>query len=185
MFAAAGVRAESLDDAGLVPTAEEDDLEVYDTFEGNACAKARWYARRLGRPVVADDSGLVVPALGGRPGVHSKRWSGRADLEGAALDAANNAQLVAAVTPLSDRRAHYVCVAAWSDGTREITARGETHGSLLVAPRGDGGFGYDPYFLSEDLGVTFAEASREAKAAVSHRGRAFRALVDALRAGEA
>lgn len=185
MFEAHGWRALTLHDLDIAESPDEVALEAFDTFEENALAKARWFAERTGRMVVADDSGLSVDALDGGPGVRSKRWSARADLDGLALDAANNAHLqdvlrASAAAGRPTRRAHYVCAAAcvWQGG--ELVRRGETHGTLLDDPRGAGGFGYDPYFLSDDLGVTFAEATRDAKAAVSHRGRAMRALLEAL-----
>ena len=133
--------------------------------------------------VVADDSGLEVAALGGAPGVRTKRFSGRTDLTGQALDDANNATLLDALEGAADRRARYVCVAAVIDDMGERTFRGETEGEILFAPSGDGGFGYDPLFLSDELGVTFAEVGRTEKERVSHRGRAFSALVRALRKG--
>jgi XTP/dITP diphosphohydrolase len=129
---------------------------------------------------VADDSGLVVSALGGRPGVHSKRWSGRSDLTGMALDNENNRVLLAELANSSDRSASYVCSAASVDERAEFASRGEVHGSIASIARGDQGFGYDPYFISDELGCTFGEATREAKELVSHRGRAFRALISAL-----
>lgn len=181
MLAAAGWEARTLDEIGVPEDSAEAAIEAFDTFESNVTAKAAWFfARCGGRPVLADDSGLVVPALGGRPGVHSKWFAGRHDLTGAALDAANNAALVAAIMPLADRRAHYVCVMAWRDGAGTRLARGETHGVLRPTPAGAGGFGYDPYFVSDELGMTFAEATREAKAGVSHRGRALRGLLATL-----
>ncbi|WP_396204879.1 non-canonical purine NTP pyrophosphatase [Gemmatimonas sp.] len=179
-----GWRAVTLDMVGVPEVPEEALLEVHDSFEANALAKARWFAAKTGRPVVADDSGLVVAALNGRPGVFSKRWSGSA-LEGAALDAFNNQFLLerlqeAAAHGRTERTAQYVCAAAcvWPEG--ELVVHGTTSGTLLVAPRGSGGFGYDPYFLSDDLGATFAEVDGAAKARVSHRGRAFGALLTAL-----
>jgi len=167
---------------GVPETAAEDELEAFDTFEGNAVAKARYFASITGWPVLADDSGLMVDALHGRPGVHSKRWSGRSDLSGAALDAENNALLQralddAATRGREERSARYVCVMAAAFGAEIRQARGETAGVLLREPRGSDGFGYDPYFFSLDLGRTFAEVPRDAKAAVSHRGRALRALL--------
>jgi XTP/dITP diphosphohydrolase len=129
---------------------------------------------------VADDSGLEVEALGGQPGVRSKRWSGRSDLSGVALDEANNARLLHALDGDTNRRARYVCVAAFVEGAAEMTCRGTSSGVIIDRPRGRGGFGYDPHFLSDDLGKTFAEASGEEKERVSHRGRAFRALIAAL-----
>lgn len=159
---------------------EEAAIECFATFEENALAKARWAYALAGVPVVADDSGLEVRALGGRPGVYSKRWSGRSDLDGASLDAANNATLLAALAGEADRRARYVCTAAYVDGSIEVVRRGETDGRIALEPTGDGGFGYDPYFVSDELGRTFGATSVEEKSRISHRGRAFRALLLAL-----
>lgn len=176
---------ETLDDIGVAETVHEDALEEHATFEANALAKARYFAERTGRIVLADDSGLAVDALDGRPGVHSKRWSGRADLSGAALDAENNRFLQEALREAArfgrdERTARYVCAAAAVGPGGVLVVRGETTGTLLSAARGDGGFGYDPYFVSDDLGRTFAEVSKTEKAAVSHRGRAFRELLARL-----
>jgi XTP/dITP diphosphohydrolase len=181
LFRTAGISVVDLAEAGIEASAAEDGLENADTFEENALAKARYFARRAKRAVVADDSGLEVDALGGQPGVLSKRWSGRPDLVGVALDEANNARLLDALAGVTDRRARYVCVAAFVDGASEVARRGASSGVILDRPRGEGGFGYDPYFLSDELGKTFAEASVEEKEAVSHRGRAFRALIAAVR----
>lgn len=185
LLAEQGWSAVTLEALGLPATPEEDALEGFDTFEANALAKARHFARLTGRVVLADDSGLVVEALNGRPGVHSKRWSG-STLEGDALDAFNNTYLQArladaAATGRSERTAAYVCAAAcvWPAGERVVIGR--TAGELLREPRGAGGFGYDPYFWSAELAATFAEVDRDAKAAVSHRGRAFRALLASVR----
>jgi len=181
LFTAAGFTIRRLDDARIDGSPDEDLIEAFDTFEENALAKARYFHVLVGGPVVADDSGLVVDALGGEPGVRSKRWSGRADLAGKALDEANNAKLLASLRGAEDRRARYVCAAAYVDDERELVRSGETAGVIVDARCGAQGFGYDPYFLSAELGVTFGEASREAKEGVSHRGRAFRTLIDALR----
>jgi len=185
MFAVAGLDVIDLDSAGIPESAEEEALEVFDTFEENALAKARYFfARSGGRPTVADDSGLEVLALGGQPGVRSKRWSGHPETSGRALDAANNRYLLASLDGARDRRARYVCVAAYVDGDSEWTCRGETAGEILHAPRGEHGFGYDPLFASDDLGgATFAEVDRGAKEGVSHRGRAFAQLVKQLERG--
>jgi XTP/dITP diphosphohydrolase len=166
-----------LDDVGIPESHEEEGLEVFETFEENALAKARFFRARTTLPVVSDDSGLEVLALGGQPGVRSKRWSGRSDLTGQALDDANNERLLAALHMMDDRRARYVCVAALFDGSSEWTFRGETSGRILRARVGSGGFGYDPYFFSDELGKSFGEASLEEKELVSHRGRAFRSLM--------
>lgn len=156
----------------------EEGVERFESFRENALAKARYFYARCGDlPVVADDSGLEVAALGGRPGVRSKRWSGRTDLSGDALDKANNAHLIATLRGVRNRSARYVCAAAWIDATTERVARGECEGAIIELPRGAGGFGYDPHFLSDELGLTFGEASLSEKARVSHRGRALRGLL--------
>ncbi|HEX5830537.1 MAG TPA: non-canonical purine NTP pyrophosphatase [Gemmatimonadaceae bacterium] len=181
LLAAADLEAIDLEAAGVSPSAAEDAVERYATFAENALAKARYFHEASGGlPTLADDSGLAVDALGGEPGVRSRRWSGRTDLSGAALDAANNAQLQAALAGIASRAARFVCAAAFVDGALEVVGEGETTGRLLDAPRGSKGFGYDPYFLSDELGVTFAEAEPAAKAEVSHRGRAVRAVIAEL-----
>ena len=180
----AGIEVIGLDEARIAPRPEEDCLESATTFEENALAKARYFQRISRLPTVADDSGLCVDALGGAPGVHSKRWSGRPDLDGQALDDANNALLLARLAGAATRRARYVCAAAYYDGERELVERGEVAGEILESARGRGGFGYDPYFFSYELGRTFAEVSVEEKARVSHRARAFRKLVARLGSGD-
>ena len=181
MLAAAGFEARTLDDVGLPEDADaEAHIESFETFEENALAKARYFHALSGLPTLADDSGLAVDALGGRPGVHSKRWCGRDDLAGDALDAANNAALARALENEPLRRAHYVCVAAYADGAREYVARGEVHGAIAHAPSGTGGFGYDPWFVSDELARSFGDATREEKQRVSHRARAVRALLAQL-----
>jgi XTP/dITP diphosphohydrolase len=186
LFAAADYRCITLEQAALAESPEEAALEAFDTFEANALAKARWFsARSGGRVVVADDSGLEVDALNGAPGVRSKRWSGREDLQDDALDAANNAILLRSLeqVPLADgepRLARYVCAAAcvWNGG--ELVVRGTCEGEIVAVPVGSGGFGYDPYFFSNELGRTFAQATREEKSLISHRGRAFARLIAAM-----
>lgn len=180
MFASAGVEVTDLDAVGIAESGEEEDLEHFETFEENALAKARYFRAKSGRPTIAEDSGLEVRALDGAPGVRTKRWSGRSDLEGRALDVANNEYLLAKLADAVDRRARYVCVAALVDASGEHLFRGETEGEILREPRGDGGFGYDPLFLSADLGMTFAEAERHEKERRSHRGRAFAQLIEWL-----
>jgi XTP/dITP diphosphohydrolase len=190
LLSAHGVSVLSLSDLGIAESGEEESLEVYDTFEENALAKARWFSGRCGgRVVIADDSGLEVDALDGAPGVRSKRWGGFEALDGAALDAANNAHLLAmmaraAINGREERAARYVCAAAcvWPDGA--LVVRGVAEGAIRATPQGRGGFGYDPFFESIDLGMSFAAATLEEKARVSHRGRAFRRLVAAMRADE-
>jgi XTP/dITP diphosphohydrolase len=184
MFAAAGLTLVSLDELGIDESDEENDLEPFATFEENALSKARYfYEVSGGIPTVADDSGLEVDALGGRPGVKSKRWSGRNDLRGPALDRANNEALVNALAGVAIRAARYVCVAAFVSVGDEMTARGESAGTIIDEPRGTEGFGYDPYFLSADLGRTFGESTPDEKQRVSHRGRAFQELLARIKSG--
>ena len=183
MCAARGINALGLDAAGVVESRVEDELEMLDSFEGNALAKARHFHAQTGLPTAADDSGLVVPALGGLPGVKSKRWSGRPDLTGRALDDENNRLLLERLraSGIEDRRAYYVCAAAYIDPEGEVVCRGEVHGRIIDEPRGDEGFGYDPYFAADELGGrTFGEASREEKETISHRARAFSSLLGAI-----
>lgn len=184
MFLDAGFSAIDLAQAGIAETAEEDALECFDTFEDNALAKARYFHARTGRPTVADDSGLEVAVLGGAPGVRSKRWSERPDLSGQLLDDENNRKLLRLLSdrPAGERAARYVCVAAFVDGSRELVRRGTVEGAVTLEPRGCAGFGYDPFFYSHELQQTFGEATRAAKERVSHRGRAFHALLSELRA---
>ena len=187
LFEALRVPVMDLDELGLPYEDEEDAIERFPTFEENALAKARYfYEVSGGIATVADDSGLEVAALNGAPGVRSKRWAsdrgtGAAPGGGAgATDAANNAELVRAMTGLSDRRATYVRAAAYAGLGRELVERGEVAGVVLDAPHGAQGFGYDPYFVAAELGRTFGEATIEEKATVSHRARAFRALLEAI-----
>jgi len=181
LFDGEGIVVDDLAAAGLPEEdPEEDGLESHETYEANARAKARWFAAKLpGRVVLADDSGLEVDALDGAPGVRSKRWSGSAG-SGRTLDRDNNEALLRAldrVTARGARGARYVAVVGCVDGAREWVARGECTGRILDAPRGGGGFGYDPIFWSDELGAGFGEASPDAKARVSHRGRSVRALL--------
>jgi XTP/dITP diphosphohydrolase len=180
MFAAAGFGVIDLAEAGLAETADEDAIEAFATFEENAAAKARYFEARSGLPTIADDSGLAVDALDGAPGVRSKRWAATPGLTGQALDDANNARLLAALHGVANRSARYVCVAAFRHGTREILCRGEVAGVIGHMPRGSEGFGYDPFFVADELGRTFGDATIEEKERVSHRGRAFRALIAEL-----
>jgi XTP/dITP diphosphohydrolase len=180
MFAAAGLDVKSLDDMGIQVAPDEETLENAPTFEGNALAKARHFHGLSGLPTVADDSGLEVAALGGVPGVHSKRWSGRPELSGQELDDENNALLLKRLERCDDRRARYVCAAAFCDGDVELVERGEVTGLITRAPKGTGGFGYDPYFESNELGRTFGEVSRDEKERVSHRARAFAKLLQRM-----
>ena len=154
--------------------------EAGTTFEENARLKATGYAKATGEWVLAEDSGLVVPALKGRPGVYSARYAGtHGD------DAANNRKLLAELAPLpADRRAaYYVCVAALADPTGDVkaVAEGRCNGVIADAPRGDGGFGYDPLFVVPEFHRTFGELSLRVKQALSHRAKAVVQLRPAIR----
>jgi XTP/dITP diphosphohydrolase len=149
------------------------------TFEENALLKAREAVRFTGLPSVADDSGIAVDALNGMPGVFSARWSGKHG-----DDLANLELVLAQVGDVPDEHlgAAFVCAAAlvWPDG-REQVVQGEMRGRLTREPRGEGGFGYDPIFVPDGYECTSAELSPAEKDAISHRGKAFRALAELLR----
>jgi XTP/dITP diphosphohydrolase len=156
--------------------------ETGHTFRANAMLKAVHYATALNTWALADDSGLSVDALDRSPGVHSARW---AELNQAGKgDADNNALLLRQLEPVPDdrRTARFVCVLALSDpkGRVVLTARDEVRGVMLRAPRGQGGFGYDPLFLVPELGRTTAELPAHEKHAISHRGKALRKLATML-----
>ncbi len=153
--------------------------ETGKTFLENALLKARAVCRATGLAAIADDSGLCVDALNGAPGVYSARYATKFAPRG--WKGGNNAFLLKELEGVEDRRAHFACAVAvvFPDG-REVVATGESYGRILTAPRGECGFGYDPLFFSDDLQKTFAEAEEEEKNAVSHRGRALKALVEKL-----
>lgn len=153
--------------------------EPHITFVENALAKARHAAAATGLPALADDSGICVAALQGAPGVYSARFAGEPK-----SDEANNALLLEKLQGEADRRAHYVCVLVMvrnAEDPQPIIAEGEWHGEVTHAPRGEGGFGYDPYFLLPDLGQTAAELDPALKNTLSHRGAACRRLLECLR----
>jgi XTP/dITP diphosphohydrolase len=151
------------------PEVEEDQ----DTFGGNAEKKAREIALALKQWVLAEDSGLVVPALGGAPGVQSARYAGKHG-----DDAANNRKLLAELEGKADRRAHYVCHAVVADPEGNVVARaeGHCHGVLVDSLKGSGGFGYDPLFLVPEFHATFGQLPLVVKQAISHRTRALEGL---------
>jgi XTP/dITP diphosphohydrolase len=153
-------------------------VEDGSTFAANAEIKARHYGRLSGLWTIADDSGLVVDALGGEPGVRSARFAGEPK-----SDAANNVLLIErlAGVPGDRRSARFVCVVVLCDGESVLaTAEGTVEGRIVDEPRGSNGFGYDPHFFVESAGMTAAQMSPEAKHAVSHRGKALRQLQDRL-----
>ena len=179
----AGLEVVFPDDIWLRESSAGDPIEQSDSFEANARQKAEYFARLSSMPTFADDSGLEVFSLGGAPGVHSKRWAGASGSE-AEVDAANNAELLRrlAGAPESKRLARYRCVLFYlpSYGAVPTICQGDCTGRILDAPRGTNGFGYDPYFFSDEMGKTFGEATDKEKDAVSHRGRALRALAERL-----
>lgn len=183
---AVGLEVVFPEDVGIHPSSAEDGLELGESFEANARRKAEYFARRSGLPTVADDSGLEVLSLGGAPGVRSKRWAGASGSD-AEVDTANNAELVRrlAGAPEARRSARYRCILVYlvKPGAVPAVFEGVCTGRILEAPRGQGGFGYDPYFHSDELGKTFGEATAAEKDAVSHRGRALRAFVQSITAG--
>jgi len=168
-----GITVVPASDTVFVPVREDGE-----SFAANARKKAEAFMRANGLPAIADDSGLCVQALDGAPGVHSSRFAG----EGAD-DAANMARLLQALRGVRDRRAYFICCVhlAFPDG-RVLTATGKVEGRILEQPDGEGGFGYDPVFHCPEIGKSFARASAEEKAKVSHRGRALRELARMLQA---
>jgi XTP/dITP diphosphohydrolase len=185
VLALSGIEIVFPDDLGLWETSAEQALELAESFEANARKKAEHFARLSALPTFADDSGLEVMALGGAPGVRSKRWAGASGTPGE-IDAANNAELLRrlAGAPERQRAARYRCVLVFlaRPGAVPTISQGDCSGRILEAPRGTGGFGYDPLFFCEELGKTFGEASPAEKDAVSHRARALRALARSLKA---
>jgi XTP/dITP diphosphohydrolase len=159
-----------------IPEAEE----PHDTFVENALAKARHAARLAGLPAVADDSGLCVAALGGAPGVQSARYAGEPK-----SDARNNALLLERLQGIGDRRAFFysaVVLVRHAGDPRPLITDGTWHGTILDAPRGDAGFGYDPLFFIAEFGQTAAELAAATKNSLSHRGKAMRELLSRLAA---
>lgn len=175
LLAATGIEVVAQSAFGLAPAGEHGT-----TFVENAIAKARHAARGSGLPALADDSGLVVDALGGEPGVHSSRYAGPE-----ANDAANNARLLKALKGVAprERSARFVCVVVLMRHPGDplpIVCEGVWEGTILTAPRGSGGFGYDPLFGPAGCPGSAAELERAEKNRLSHRGRAFALLIERL-----
>lgn len=174
LLAPLGVTPIAQNDLG-VPGAEE----PHPTFVENALAKARNAAKHTGMPAIADDSGILADALDGAPGVHSARFAGDPR-----SDARNNEKLIELLRARAVRSAHYYCVIVLvrhALDPQPLIAEGHWQGEVIFDPRGSGGFGYDPYFLLPELGVTAAELPMARKNQISHRGKALAALVDKLR----
>ncbi len=161
----------SLEDIGC----HDDIPETADTLEGNALIKARWVKEHYGYDCFADDTGLMVDALDGEPGVYSARYAGPE------CDAtANMRLLLGKLEGVADRRARFVTIVALIIDGRELLFRGAVEGRIADVPSGQGGFGYDPIFIAEESGLPFAEMTPEAKNAISHRGRALRAMASEI-----
>jgi XTP/dITP diphosphohydrolase len=157
-----------------VPEAEE----PHPTFLENALVKARNAARHTGLPSLADDSGILTDALNGAPGVHSARYAGEPK-----SDERNNRKLVEMLRHAPTRVAHYYCVIVLmrnADDPQPLVAEGLWHGEIILQPRGSGGFGYDPYFLLPEIGVTAAELDAAHKNRISHRAQALAMLASRL-----
>lgn len=165
-----GVDVEALPDLKAIPAPEETGA----TFEENARLKAVYYSRFTPGLLFADDSGLVVDALGGEPGVYSARYAGEH-----ATDGANNRLVLGSLGDNPNRTARFVCVIALAKGGEAVeTFRGEVEGQLLHEARGPAGFGYDPLFYYPPFGCSFGEVDGAKKFGVSHRGNAVRAMFD-------
>ena len=153
--------------------------EPHVTFIENCIAKARHAAAHTGLPALADDSGICVDALNGAPGVYSARYAGEPK-----SDQRNNEKLIEALQGQSNRKAHYYCVIVYvryADDPQPLIGEGRWHGEIIDTPRGDGGFGYDPYFLVPEFGKTGAELDMDTKNGLSHRGQALRELAAKLK----
>jgi XTP/dITP diphosphohydrolase len=162
---------------GTLGVSEAD--EPFLTFVENALAKARHASRATGLPALADDSGICAEALAGAPGVRSARYAGEPK-----SDARNNAKLIADLAAHANRRAHYVAalvLVRHADDPEPLIAMGRWAGEVIDTPKGDGGFGYDPYFWLTEEGCTAAQLAPERKNAISHRGQALASLVAQLR----
>ena len=174
----------------VVPQSElgiPDAGEPHGTFVENALSKARHACRHSGMPSFADDSGICVDALGGEPGVRSARYAGDGTSGREDQDRRNNEKLVAALRGRADRGAHYYCVIVLvrrPEDPQPLIAEGRWRGEVIAAPRGAGGFGYDPHFLLSGLGRTAAELEPDEKNAISHRGQALTRMVEMLRYAE-
>jgi XTP/dITP diphosphohydrolase len=158
------------------PSTEESPVEDGDTFSANALIKARSAYLASGRPAIADDSGLEVDALEGRPGIFSARYAE------SGLDADNTAKVLREMEGVEQRSAAFVCAAALVHDGGEVVVERRWSGTLADQPTGEGGFGYDPIFVPEGHSMSAAELSAEEKDSLSHRGLAFRALAPSIRA---
>ena len=153
--------------------------EPHVTFVENCITKARHASAHTGLPALADDSGICVDALNGAPGVYSARYAGEPK-----SDERNNQKLIEALQGQANRKAHYYCVMVYvryADDPQPLIAEGRWYGEIIDTPRGDGGFGYDPYFLVPEFGKTGAELDMDTKNGLSHRGQALGELAEKLK----
>lgn len=178
MLADLPVRILSPADVRLAPDPVEEDVERWSTFEANALAKAAWFRHRTGLPTMSDDSGLCVAALGGAPGVWSRRFAPEEEVGPDGRDAANNRYLLRLLRgrPEAERAAHYRCALALIDETFQVVVFGRCDGRIATEAQGSGGFGYDPLFVVPELGETFGNLPPEVKAERSHRAAAIRGI---------
>jgi len=173
LFAPLGIAIIPQGDLGIAAAEEP-----YCTFVENALTKARHASEESNLPALADDSGICIAALDGRPGVRSARYAGEE-----ANDANNNAKVIAELHGITDRRAHYVCALVFIRHALDpepVIVQTQWHGELIDAPRGESGFGYDPHFFIPALGKTAAELDPAEKNKISHRGQALRQLLAIL-----
>jgi len=161
---------------GLSQYAQNMPAETGSTFGENAEIKARYGYQVTGLPSLADDSGLEVDALAGKPGIYSSRYAGED-----ADDQDNNRKLLAELEGVSQRSAHFRCAMVLVTGTETVYAQGSCSGEILESLRGSGGFGYDPLFWLPELGLTMAQLDQQQKNKISHRGKALSALVQELK----
>lgn len=173
-LAGSGIDILSLSDIGC----REELPETCDTIEGNSLQKAEYVARKYGYPCISDDTGLFVDALGGAPGVYSARYAGAHCSPDDNID-----RLLAELDGAEDRSAAFRTVVTFCDGDH-AQFHGEVRGKIALGRRGEGGFGYDPVFIPDESGISFAEMTAEAKNAISHRGRAFAKFFSWLRLRE-
>ena len=173
-----GIELSSLGDLGIGDLSGEEDVEVFPSFEQNALAKAHFYRRRTGMDVIADDSGLCVDALGGAPGVRSRRFAADHSMDRPDQDEANNDCLLHLLDGVKEeeRGAHYRCAIACVASCRTLVVAGRVYGRITPRRRGTGGFGYDPLFQPAGQDGTFGELPPDVKARISHRAEAIRSL---------
>lgn len=175
---ARAILRDSVDVVSLAEIDCHDDIpETADTLEGNALIKVRWVKEKYGFDCFADDTGLMVEALGGGPGVYTARYAGEH-----CTPSDNVRKMLQEMEGVENRKARFATVIAYAVGDKEYTFEGSVEGSIATEKHGEGGFGYDPIFVPDETGVCFAAMAPEAKNAISHRGRAMRKFADFITA---